>query len=523
MRLFHLINAMGPVQMPGIPPENGAQNFDPDIESIHYRSDEVKPGGMFFAIKGQHTDGHQFISDAISRGAVAVVVQEVQDDRKSVFISVDDTRKALAAASAQFYNNPSENLTIIGITGTNGKTTTAYLLEHILLSCGIDVGVISTINYRYQGRIHDNPLTTPESLDLQRILSKMYASGVTHVVMEVSSHGVALDRVCHCGFDVGVFTNLSQDHLDFHGNMADYWSCKKRFFTQYLAAGPKKEHAIAVINKNDEKGKELSDALKNMPIITIGSDATNTIRPDQVKFDQTGIKGEIRFLHEKINFQSGLIGRHNLENIMCAAGASAALKISLRQIKKGIESFSAVPGRLEQVFNNTGRNVYIDYAHTPDALKNVLLAIKDIVVGRLICVFGCGGDRDRGKRSRMGIFAASLSDFVVITSDNPRTEAPGLIIDDILIGIRSVMPVEYSMEEVQTGFKNKGFMVEPDRGKAIALGINLSQPGDTILIAGKGHEDYQLIGGKTIPFSDQEKATSALAKIMDKTGIMDKN
>lgn len=512
MKLSHLIHAMGPVQMTGMPLENGAQNFDPDIKSIHYRSDEVEPGGVFFAIKGQHADGHQFIDDAISRGAVAVVVQEkIVAVRKTIFITVAETRKALAAASAQFYRNPSENLTVIGITGTNGKTTTAYLLEHILLTCEIDVGVITTINYRYQGRVYDNPLTTPESLDLQRILSKMYAAGVTHVVMEVSSHGVALDRIYHCGFDMGIFTNLSQDHLDFHRDMADYWSCKKRFFTKHLSTGSKKEHAIAVINKDDEKGIELSDELKTMAVVTVGADASNTISPDQVKFDQTGIKGEIRFLHEKINFQSSMIGRHNLENIMCAAGASVALKIPLRQIKKGIESFSAVPGRLEQVPNKTDRNVYIDYAHTPDALKNVLLAIKDIIAGRLICVFGCGGDRDRDKRSKMGIFAASLSDFVVITSDNPRTEPPDLIIEDILTGIRSVMEVEYNIEEVQTGFENKGFIVEPDREKAIALGINLSQPGDTILIAGKGHEDYQILGEKTIPFSDREKAASALA------------
>jgi UDP-N-acetylmuramoyl-L-alanyl-D-glutamate--2,6-diaminopimelate ligase len=517
MKLSSLIHAMGSVQASGMPSENGEQNYDPEIKSIHYRSDAVKPGGIFFAIKGQHADGHHFVGDAVSRGAVAVVVQEkVPAARKTVFITVAETKKALAAASAQFYNNPSQNLTVIGITGTNGKTTTAYLLEHILLSCEINAGVITTINYRYQGRIYDNPLTTPESLDLQRILSEMVASGVTHVVMEVSSHGVALDRIYRCGFDMGIFTNLSQDHLDFHGNMADYWSCKKRFFTDYLGDGPKKEHAIAVINTDDEKGKSLSEALKTIDTITVGADAANTISPDQVKFDLSGIQGEIRFLSGKINFQSSLIGRHNLENIMCAVGASVALKIPLGQIKKGIESFRTVPGRLEHVSNEVDRNVYIDYAHTPEALKKVLATVKDIIAGRLICIFGCGGDRDRNKRAKMGTFAARLSDFLVITSDNPRTEPPDLIIEDILTGIRPLMTVEYHIEELQTGFGHKGFIVEADREKAIALGINLSQPGDTILIAGKGHEDYQIIDTKTIAFSDREKATSALEGIMDK-------
>lgn len=522
MKLSRLIDSMENVRINGFSADQWNTSSSPEITSIHYRSNEVRPGGMFFAIKGQQTDGHQYIRDAVAKGAVVVVVDAAQqmaagqlvDDGGVVVVSVGDTRKALAAASSMFFNNPSERLYIVGITGTNGKTTTAYLIERLLLAGGIDVGVISTINYRFHGKVYDNPLTTPESLDLQKILAEMAAAGVTHVVMEVSSHGVALDRIYHCWFDMGIYTNLSQDHLDFHGNMAEYWSCKKRFFTDYLMAGPKQNQAVAVINTDNPRGMELLDAMKNFKVISVGSNASSDVCARHIRFDQYGMTGEIRFFDNDVEFKSGLIGRYNLENIICAAGAGTALEISPVVVTQTIESFENVPGRLERIFNESERHVFIDYAHTPDALENVLSTLKEVISGRLICVFGCGGDRDKAKRPQMGIIADKLSDFVVITSDNPRTEDPGAIIEEIRNGLLIASPQEYMPSELENGFLEKGYVIEPDREKAINLGIKISKPNDTILISGKGHEDYQIIGEKTIPFDDREKAAAALAKFL---------
>ncbi len=518
MKLSRLLYSIESARANGLPADRWHEKADPEITSIHYRSTEVRPGGIFFAIKGQHADGHQYIRDALNSGAAAVVVDAnyPMGNVDAVVVSVEDTRKALAAVSSAFFGDPSENLYLIGITGTNGKTTTAYLVEHLLLEKGMDVGVISTINYRYQGRVHANPLTTPESLELQKILSEMAAAGVTHVVMEVSSHGVALDRIYHCWFDMGIYTNLSQDHLDFHGDMAEYWSCKKKFFTDYLFSGPKQNQAIAVVNTENEKGRELAGALKNFRCIRVGSDAKSDVRPGLIRFDQYGMQGEIRFKDKEVSFQSGLIGHYNFENILCAAGASLAMKIPLSEIKKGIATFAYVPGRLERIPSDSGRHVFLDYAHTPDALENVLTTLREIIRGRLICVFGCGGDRDRRKRPMMGKIAAQLSDFVVITSDNPRTEDPADIIAEILNGVLSVSMHEYMKDTLEKGFLEKGYVVEPDRETAIHMGINVSKPEDTILIAGKGHEDYQILGKRTIRFDDREKAAAALAGISGK-------
>jgi UDP-N-acetylmuramoyl-L-alanyl-D-glutamate--2,6-diaminopimelate ligase len=514
MKLSNLIAAIEPFLIGGSDRGPAPLAVDHDITSIHYRSNDVKPGGLFVALKGQRADGHDFVSEAVSRGAAAVVVQDREGSGAgSGVIRVLDTRKVLAKIAARFYGEPSKGLVLIGITGTNGKTTTAFLLEHMLSKLGIRVGVIGTIDCRYAGRSYANPLTTPESLNLQEILSKMAASGVTHVIMEVSSHGVALERIFGCEFDVGVFTNLSQDHLDFHGSMEAYWAAKKRFFTDHLSAGSKQARAVAVINRDDSKGRELFKILENMSRITIGADSDAMLRPVHVAVDQYGIKAGIQTADEECAFQSGLIGLYNLENILCAAGAGVALGIPLPNICSGISFFSHVPGRLEPVLNGLKRQVYVDYAHTPDALAKVLQALRRVLTGRLICVFGCGGDRDKTKRPRMGEIAARLSDLVVITSDNPRTEPPEAIIADIVKGVESMMDRRYFPEELDRGFEEKGFIVEPDRERAIFLGIKLSAEGDTILIAGKGHETYQIISGKTIRFDDREKAAEAVAFI----------
>jgi UDP-N-acetylmuramyl-tripeptide synthetase len=400
-------------------------------------------------------------------------------------------------------------MTLIGVTGTNGKTTVAYLLESILLQAGLKTGVIGTINYRYATKTFSSPMTTPESLDLQRILAQMLSEGVTHVVMEASSHAMDLSRIRSCWFDVAVFTNLSQDHLDFHGDMQSYWSSKKRLFTEYLAQGPKKERAIAVINCNDPRGEELAETLP-MTVITTGSNSGCAIKAERLKCKLIGTAGKVATPEGSFDFKTPLAGVHNVENILSAIGAAAALNLSPSTIKAGIEALSAIPGRLESIPNNSGRFVYVDYAHTPDALANALSAIKDIAPARIICVFGCGGDRDKRKRPLMGEIVTQLCDLSVVTSDNPRSEDPMAIIEQILPGARQGGGVEYFNRDLEFGFAEKGFVVEPDRRRAIELGIKASRPDDAVLIAGKGHETYQILGNSTIDFDDRREARKVL-------------
>ena len=500
---------------------NRKGKWDPEIGSIHYRAQNVKPGGIFVAIKGLSADGHDFIEEAQARGASAIITQKpvrmpamsgnygASGQGDPIVVEVENTRKALAAISSRFYGNPSEKMIVVGITGTNGKTTTAFLIERILENAGFTVGVLGTLNCRYSGKTMESPMTTPESLDLQRILSDMFNHGVTHVVMEVSSHAVDLFRVDHCCFDVGVFTNLSQDHLDYHGDMDSYWSCKKRFFTQYLNSAPQEDRIQAVVNCDDAKGPELV-GIPAITALTTGCAEDHMVRPRQFKCDLSGIAGRISTPVGAFEFESPLVGRHNLENILCAAGTGVALSLPLEAIKDGIEAVSEVPGRLESVPNQIDRFVYVDYAHTPDALENVLSALKSMAGGRIICVFGCGGDRDRAKRPQMGEIAGRLSDLTVITSDNPRTEDPLRIIDQIKAGTEKAAPRRYSASDLVAGFRKQGYAVEPDRGEAIRLGISVSLPGDTILIAGKGDEKYQIIGNRRVPFDDRKEAKTAL-------------
>jgi UDP-N-acetylmuramoyl-L-alanyl-D-glutamate--2,6-diaminopimelate ligase/murE/murF fusion protein len=501
-----------------------ADLIDMDIESIHYRAQEVQPGGMFVAIKGQTADGHDFMHQAVQKGAAAVVIQKEPSQpylnqclaravqTEAIIIKVPDTRKAMADLAARFYGEPSEDMTLIGITGTNGKTTVAYLIESILLKAGHKTGVIGTINYRYADQTFNNPMTTPESPDLHRILAQMRAAGVTHVVMEASSHAMDLYRVRGCWFDVAVFTNLSQDHLDFHGNMQAYWSSKKKLFTDYLAQGPKMERAVAVINCNDPRGRELTDSLP-MRVVKTGSNPDCEIRIENYQCELIGTTGKAATPGGSFDFKTPLVGVHNVENILNATGVGSALKIGPSAIKEGIEALSAIPGRLESITNNTGRYVYVDYAHTPDALENAVSAIKEIAPARIICVFGCGGDRDQKKRPLMGEVVARLCDLAIVTSDNPRTENPLAIIEQILPGVRQARGVEYSPGDLRNGYEAKGSVVEPDRRRAIELGINVSRPDDAVLIAGKGHETYQIIGNTTIDFDDREEARKVLNKL----------
>ncbi len=519
MKLSDLLTDIPLLKIDGSPPAawlSGAASRkprynDPDITSIHYRSQEVKPGGLFVAIEGGLADGHDFVDDAIQRGASAIVCQKSMR-KETVVVEVANTRRALSQIAAAFYRRPSDDLFVIGITGTNGKTTTAYLIESILQSAGYRTGVIGTINYRFNGRLFNNPVTTPESLDLQMILSQMLAAGVTHVVLEVSSHAIDLHRADSCSFNIGIFTNLTQDHLDYHVDMDAYWACKKKFFTDLLTSGPKKNSAAAVINCGNRNGRELATIL-DIRTLTTGRTAED-IRSCDACIDRSGISGSIATPAGELSFSSDLIGDHNLDNILAAVGVGVLLDIPLETISRGLAHLPSVPGRLERIHSGSGRYVYVDYAHTPDALENVLGALRPMTDGRLICVFGCGGDRDRSKRPLMGRIAGSLCDLTLITSDNPRTEPPLDIIAQIQDGIRLTAAAELAPEALSSAVSDRpGFVVLPDRRQAIETAITLSRVDDTILIAGKGHETYQIVGKETLPFDDREEAMRVLGKI----------
>ncbi len=495
-----------------------------DITSIHYRAQDVKPGGLFVAITGQTADGHNFIDRAVENGALAVVVQKPpgrqhlslrkpeRPANSPIVVQTADTRKALADLAACFYQYPSEDMHLTAITGTNGKTTVAYLIESILTKAGFKAGVNGTINYRFAGKTYPNPMTTPESLDLQKILFEMRQAGVTHVVMEASSHAMDLNRIRGCRLDIAVFTNLSQDHLDFHGDMQSYWASKRRLFTDYLEAGSGETDVVAVINCDDPRGAELADNL-SVKLIKTGSSPVSDIQAETSRYELVGTKGRLSTPQGSFDFKTPLVGVHNIENIRNACGIAVALDIKAKNIKDGIEALKAVPGRLERIVTSSGRFVYVDYAHTPDALENAILALTEIAPARLICVFGCGGDRDREKRPMMGEIAARLCDLAVVTSDNPRSEDPTAIIEQILPGVEQSRGRGYSSEELKSGFEEKGFTIEADRQRAIELAVIASRPNDAVLIAGKGHETYQILGDKTIDFDDREEARKALAKI----------
>jgi len=520
MKLSDLLTGFSPkeisVVMPAEAPQADAGQNGLDITGIHYNSRTVEPGGLFVALAGFRTDGHEYIADAINRGAAAVAV-----DRRMITpvatIQVPDTRQALAVFADRFHGHPSREMTVIGITGTNGKTTTSYLVENILAEAGINVGVIGTINYRYGGKKIDAPVTTPESADTQRLLRAMREAGVTHVIMEASSHALALNRLSGIEFDVGVFTNLTQDHLDFHKDMISYWECKKRLFTDFLAAGSKKAKAAAVINMDDPRGARLAGEL-NLPVVTVGHASQNRVHPVEVMFGPSGMTGRIRLDADMsghgagdVAIESSLTGEYNLENILCAAGVGLALGMDPETIGRGINATRSVPGRLESIENTAGIHVFVDFAHTPDALENALKNLKKTVGGRLICIAGCGGDRDRAKRPQMAGIAVRLCDLSIFTSDNPRSESPMAIIEDMLTGIHNGYRA-FSRADLSGSLESPGYVVEPDRRKAIVLGINVARAGDTVLIAGKGHETYQIIADQRISFDDRLEATAALSK-----------
>ncbi|AJE02368.1 UDP-N-acetylmuramoyl-L-alanyl-D-glutamate--2,6-diaminopimelate ligase [Geobacter pickeringii] len=480
-----------------------------EIEGLCYDSRQVKPGGLFFALRGGATDGHDFIPAARERGAAAFVLEEPSRAPEGMtWLRVDDARLAMSRAAAAFYGNPTGGVPVIGITGTNGKTTTTYLVEAILAQAGISSAVLGTISYRFGARVIPAPHTTPESVDLQRTIRELVDLGAAGVVMEVSSHALEQHRVDGCRFDVGIFTNLTRDHLDYHHDMESYFGSKARLFTELLAADAGKPRRAAVINIDDPYGLRLA-AVAAAPVISYGLSAGAAVRAEEVSFTVDGVAGSLVTPAGTHPFRSRLLGRFNLYNILAAAAAGVALDIPLAAIAAAIGGNISVPGRLERVENDRGVTVLVDYAHTGDALENVLETVAEIATGRIITVFGCGGDRDRGKRPVMGEIAGRFSDLTIVTSDNPRTEEPAAIIAEVLAGIRGTGLREFRPEDAG-GTAEKGFTALESRRAAIRLAVQTARPGDIVLLAGKGHEDYQIIGTVKHHFDDREEAAAAL-------------
>lgn len=484
-----------------------------EVRGLAYHSRDVQEGFLFAAIQGWKEDGRRYIPEALRRGAKVLLVDSFIEEIKTTQIIVPEVREALARLAAAFYGHPSLFLKVIGITGTNGKTTTSYLIESILKEAGSRPGVIGTINYRFQGQVYLAPTTTPESLDLQRVMQNMRAAGVTEVILEVSSHALDMQRVRACHFNVALFTNLTRDHLDYHGSMEDYFRAKQLLFTQYLEES-KKDPRFAVVNLDDPKGEELLRVAKGNKF-GYGIKNRGEVWPEGVADGPDGIWCRVRTPRGSYEIESPLIGQHNLYNLLAAVSVGEVLEIPISAIKKGLKEVSRVPGRLELIKGEDGVRVFIDYAHTEDALARALASLRKIYSGRLLVVFGCGGDRDKGKRAKMGQVAALGSDLAIVTSDNPRTEDPLAIIREIEEGLRQVQAQKYSpadlMDQVDLFDQQPHYVIVPERREAIDLAIRLAQPDDVILIAGKGHENYQIIGTERIHFDDREEAQRALA------------
>ncbi len=484
-------------------------NDDPAIRGIAYDSRLVKPDDLFFALRGSTADGHDYLAQTFERGAAAAIVESVPEhlDPSGLSIVVPDSRRALAPISTRFFGNPSSELDLIGITGTNGKTSTTYLIESILRETNTRVGVIGTLEIRYADERQPAVNTTPESYEIQRSLRAMRDCDVNTVVMEVSSHGLALGRVFGCTFGVAALTNLTQDHLDFHGTMEVYRDAKAELFDRYLA-----EDGAAVVNIDDPSAEDFLRTAKRAGarIIRVSrrSDADAEVRLERAEVSLDGSDARFSLPSGSIDLRIPLVGDFNLENALVACGVAVALEISAQHIEDGIANCPQVPGRVERV--PTARadepTVIVDYAHTPDAIEKLLATLRPLAKGRLITVFGCGGDRDRGKRPLMAEAVSHWSDRVVATSDNPRTEDPLQILKDVEEGLAELQCVDAEALERT----DRSYTMTPDRRRAIETAIGIARTGDMVVIAGKGHEDYQIVGHERLPFLDREEARVAL-------------
>ncbi len=472
----------------------------PEISGLAFHSSQIQPGNVFFAIRGARSDGNLYVQDAVARGAAAIISEE-RPNTNIGWVQVRNVRQALAQAASNFYGHPARVLKLIGITGTNGKTTTTYLLDSILRAAGHLTGMFGTIEHRTPASAVPASTTTPESLDLQRFLAEVRASGGTHVVLEASSHGLALDRLFGLKFAAAVFTNLTRDHLDFHGDMQAYFEAKKKLFAG-VGAGPA---SVGIINVDDPWAEQLVAAGAER-VVTYGVRSSADISARKFAFSYAGLEFQVESPSGPILVRSSLVGRINVYNILAAIAAAVALGVERPAMEEGIARLRVVPGRFERVDEGQPFGVVVDYAHTDDALRNLLETARELrsasaasrPPGRVITVFGCGGERDRTKRPLMGEAAGSLSDFCVLTSDNPRGEDPLAIINDTLVGLQKV---------------RANYRIEPERAKAIEMALEMATTGDLVLLAGKGHEATQILADRTIPFSDREVARAILRKL----------
>jgi UDP-N-acetylmuramoyl-L-alanyl-D-glutamate--2,6-diaminopimelate ligase len=482
-----------------------------DVSTLCYAADKCENGSMFVAVRGLAHDGHDFIADAVNRGARYIVHEkDISIPSEVIAIKVNNSRRALGVLAKNYFGNPSARLCLVGVTGTNGKTTTTYILESILAAAGCKCGVLGTVNYRYNNKTYPAPNTTPESYEMQKILRTMADEGVTHVIAEVSSHAIDFKRVDDCDFDLGVFTNLTHEHLDYHLTMENYFQAKKRFFAEVLSQSKKVHPQKMIINGDDQWGKIILKDVA-LPALTYGVEKNNAVRTVSYELSLSGIKAKIDLEGEDISISTPFVGKFNIYNILAAAAAAKALQVPLAVIKVGIENLSYVPGRLERINSSFGFTVLIDYAHKPDALKQVLQNLAEFKKKRIITVFGCGGNRDKGKRPLMGEAATFYSDLTIVTSDNPRLEDPLVIIAEIEKGIESNKIKKADFDNLSEHRDIHYYTVIPDRRKAIETAIMEAEPEDIVLIAGKGHEDYQILGTKKISFDDRIVAAQALA------------
>ena len=474
MDLALLIDALAPVEVVGRAPV--------DVTDLAYDAREAGPGSLYFCIRGLRADGHDFAPEAVANGAVALVVQRPLELPVPQLV-VEDARRAMPLAADEFFGRPTEQLEVAGVTGTNGKTTTAFLLFAILAAAGRRPGLLGTIESRVGGERRPAIRTTPEAIDLQRTFREMLDAGDRSAAVEATSHGSELGRLDRVRFSALVFTNLTQDHLDFHGTLERYFDAKRRLFTE--ARPP------AAVNVGDEHGRRLADELRgHNELLTFGLVDDAELRPEELELGPRGA----HLRAGGIELETRLRGRFNVENVLGAVAAARLLGIDDDAIAYGVRELRGVPGRFEAVDEGQPFAVLVDYAHTPDSLENVLRTARDLAQNRVICVFGCGGDRDRGKRPLMGRIASDLADVAIVTSDNPRSEDPDAIIAEILTGAGDAE-------------------VEPDRREAIARAVEAAGEGDVVVIAGKGHEQGQQFADRTIPFDDREVARDALRRL----------
>ncbi len=472
------------------------------VHAITDDSRAVTDGSLFVAVKGERVDGHGFVEQAITAGALAVITQAPVASGSVSFVRVADSRKALGLLGSRFHGDPSARLKMIGVTGTNGKTTTTYLCKALLEGIGRRVGLIGTVGYQIGQETLPAPHTTPGALDLQALLAKMLEGGLTAAVMEVSSHALALDRISGCEYDTAVFTNLTQDHLDFHHTMDEYFEAKLRLFTGLV--GGKKAGKRAIVNLDDPRGATIRAACP-VPVWGYALKNQADLKAERVRLSLAGTTFTAATPAGSFTVDSRLVGEHNVYNLLGAIGVALHEGATTDQICEATAHIINVPGRFERVSSGQDFTVVVDYAHTEDALLRLLTAAQALKTDRIITVFGCGGDRDRGKRPKMGRAAVECSDVVILTSDNPRTEDPMAILQEVEIGVRDALARRNHVQ----------YRLVPDRREAIGAAIREARRGDMVLIAGKGHEDYQIIGTKKFHFDDREVAREAIQQLRD--------